>query len=98
MGYSAAETAVYEDAVKRCLEASTKLEIQMALASAMAMSAAHARELPEFYSVRDLEERWGLERKAVERLRIPRTKIGASIRYTAADVFAFESENRANPE
>lgn len=47
-----------------------------------------------FYAVRDLGKRYGLGRKAVERLPIPRHKFGGVVRYSRADVHAFENSCR----
>jgi hypothetical protein len=47
-----------------------------------------------FYSVQRLVERYGLARKTVERLPIPRLKIGNAVRYAASDVEAYETTCR----
>jgi len=47
-----------------------------------------------FWSVQQLQERYGLARKTVERLPIERTKIGKAVRYAAAAVDAYERKCR----
>lgn len=47
-----------------------------------------------FYSVHDLEARWGVSRSTIDRLakdgRIKRTRIRGSVRFSAATIMAFE--------
>jgi predicted DNA-binding transcriptional regulator AlpA len=47
-----------------------------------------------FLSIQRLMERYGLARKTVERLPLPRHKIGNAVRYAAADVEAYEATRR----
>jgi hypothetical protein len=49
----------------------------------------------EFFSVRDLERRWKLTRKAILRLPVPRHRIGGAIRYSRADVLHYEWGQRS---
>jgi hypothetical protein len=49
----------------------------------------------EFFSLNDLATRYALSRKTVESWKLPRHRFGNSIRFSRADVLAFEAENRA---
>lgn len=53
-----------------------------------------ACEKRPFFTVLQLMERYGLARKTVERLPIPRHKIGGVVRYAASDVDAYEAKCR----
>lgn len=86
------------ECVATCVESSDKFEVAQAVLRAMEIAMERTRILPEYFSIRDLEERWGLERKAVERLRIPRVKIGGAIRFARDDVTRFEAAHRSEPE
>ena len=52
----------------------------------------------EFFSVKDLQERWGLSRKSVERLGLPVHRFGGVLRYSRADVLAYETNTRSGAE
>lgn len=60
--------------------------------AAAVRSAATAQK--DFYTVADLEARYTLTRKTVERLPIPRHKMGGVVRFALADVIAFEESSR----
>lgn len=53
-----------------------------------------ARENRAFYTVHALMERYSLARKTVDRLPIPRHKIGNAVRFAASDVEAYELKRR----
>ena len=52
----------------------------------------------DFYSVSDLILRYTLGRKSIERLPISRHLFGGSVRYSRADVLAFEARQREEIE
>lgn len=49
---------------------------------------------PPFFSVAQVAERWGLNRKTVESIPIPRYKFGNSIRISRDDLLKWELESR----
>lgn len=61
------------------------------LENAVEMKAAHEEE---YLTIRQLQDRYGLSRKAVERLPIPRHKFGGAVRVSRADVAIFEATTR----
>lgn len=64
--------------------------VNASLNNALAAVRHVARREKEFLTIRDLENRYSLKRKAVERLEIPRCKFGGAIRFAREDVLAFE--------
>lgn len=81
-------------AVKVCVMSSDPIIVSGAIMHAIEIGVDRSRMLPEFFSFSDLEKRWRIERKAVERLNLPRTKIGGSIRFARDDVMKFEHDHR----
>lgn len=51
----------------------------------------------EFFSLNDLANRYALSRKTLEGWKLPRHRFGNSIRFSRADVLAFEASNREKP-
>lgn len=55
---------------------------------------AAARMMPEYFTVAQLQARYNLTRKSVERLDIPRSRFGGAVRYARAEVLTFEQKSR----
>ncbi len=51
----------------------------------------------EFFSTDDLAKRYALSRKTVESWKLPRHLFGRTIRFSRADVLAFEAQSRHTP-
>lgn len=81
-----------------CVKSSNKFEVAQAVLRAMEIATERARDIPEYFSIKDLEKRWGLQRKAVERLLLPRHRFGGAIRFARDDVTRFEADHRSLPE
>ena len=48
----------------------------------------------EFFSLNDLAKRYALSRKTVEGWKLPRHRFGNSVRFSRADILAFEASSR----
>lgn len=84
--------------ILRRLPASVDLGIISADLKALGeMHELKAREDQPFLSIQRLIDRYGIARKTVERLPIPRHKIGNTVRYSLADIEAYESQQRQEP-
>jgi hypothetical protein len=79
----------------KCLASGSRLDLIVpALHTLGELHERKARAEEPFYTVHQLQRRYGLARKTIERLGIPRHKIGNAVRYAAADVERYESTNR----
>lgn len=84
--------------VSTCEDSRDRIAIIRVVVKAIDAAINLDRCTPEFFSFRDLENRWGLERKAIERLSLHRTYIGKTVRFSRADVLDFERGTPKAPE
>lgn len=70
------------------------IPVSVALDAAIAAAVKAATDSERFFSYTQLTERWGLSRKAVERLHLDPFKFGGSIRFRKRDIVAYEERSR----
>ncbi len=75
-----------------CCNSEEPADVAQAIDSHLALVAFAAQRTPPFFSNATLMERYGKSRKWVERLPIPRVKMGGAILYARAAVLRYEAD------
>lgn len=81
-----------------CTATTDKSKIHEAVVDAIRVAVNRDRSMPAFLTYGDLEIRWKLQRKAIERLNLPTVKIGGSNRFSREDILIFEHLHRSNDD